>query len=179
MLFAALCNYKFASTNLQLTGCTIFYFYFLLFLKIFIYLAVLVLHCGTREACVIQFPDRGSTGAPCFGSAESQPLDHQGSPWMYYFALRTLASKLTASLSKMQWLRRQLHNTFVGLKPLTRESQQGALLDSLGPDAVKPRGLWDLQFFLHHFGFMNYISQNANIAVLSLLGVKCPLSCGR
>ena len=31
-------------------------------------------------ACGIQFPDQGSNWAPCLGSAESQPLDHQRSP---------------------------------------------------------------------------------------------------
>ena len=30
-------------------------------------------------------PTRKRTWAPCIGSAESYPLDHQGSPWAHFF----------------------------------------------------------------------------------------------
>ena len=45
------------------------------------------LHCGMRTlSCGMHvgfsFPTRGRTRAPCIGSAESYPLDHQGSPWI-------------------------------------------------------------------------------------------------
>ena len=32
-------------------------------------------------ACAISFPGQGLRQAFCIGSTESQPLDHQGSPW--------------------------------------------------------------------------------------------------
>ena len=35
-------------------------------------------------SCGIQFPDQGSNLPPCVGSAESQPLDHQGIPPGFY-----------------------------------------------------------------------------------------------
>ena len=40
-------------------------------------------HVGSSVvACGIWFPDQGSNlGPPCIGRMESQPLDHQGSPW--------------------------------------------------------------------------------------------------
>ena len=33
----------------------------------------------------VQFPDQGSNQIPCTGSVGSQPLDHQGSPWNFFF----------------------------------------------------------------------------------------------
>ena len=38
------------------------------------------LHWVLVVACGIQFPDQGSNLAPCIGSTETQPLDHQESP---------------------------------------------------------------------------------------------------
>ena len=60
-----------------------------LFSKLFIcQYQVLVWHAGSlvsaceflAVACGIWFPDWGSTWAPCIGSTESSPLDHQGNP---------------------------------------------------------------------------------------------------
>ena len=54
------------------------------FLKIFIWLCqVLVVACG------IQFPDQGSNPGPCIGSLESQPGDHQGSPRIKHFKMKS------------------------------------------------------------------------------------------
>ena len=71
----------------------IIYFKIYLFIKyLFIYLFILValgLSCGTRDLlCDMHVesssPTRDRTRAPCIGSVESYPLDHQGS------TLRTL-----------------------------------------------------------------------------------------
>ena len=34
------------------------------------------------------FPSKGRTCAPCSGSAESQPLDHQGNPYLLGLGMR-------------------------------------------------------------------------------------------
>ena len=38
----------------------------------------------------LSFPNRDRTHAPCSGSAESQPLDHQGSP-LHFFKRKIVA----------------------------------------------------------------------------------------
>ena len=40
-------------------------------------------------ACAVSLPDRGGTQAPCTGSEESQPLDHQERPCTLDFLVLT------------------------------------------------------------------------------------------
>ena len=57
---------------------------FFLFLKTLIYLFGCIGSCDMQDlsvtACGISFFDQRLNQAPCIGSAESWPLDHQGSP---------------------------------------------------------------------------------------------------
>ena len=66
-------------------------------------MAALDLRCGTRDlllaacgllSCVTHVgsssPTRDRTWAPCIGSAESYPLDHQGSPCFLCFLIAAI-----------------------------------------------------------------------------------------
>ena len=59
------------------------------FFSIFIYLATQGLSCGVRALQFLHVASssltRDQTQAPCTGSAQSQPLDHQGSPQAQFF----------------------------------------------------------------------------------------------
>ena len=92
------------------------------FLKIFICLAALGLHCSTQDLQLghtnsqllpvgTSSLTRDQTQAPCIGSAESQPLDHQGSP---YSILNTSISSFpfpssaqTSIVGKRGWSREE------------------------------------------------------------------------
>ena len=81
---------------------------------LFIYLAAAGLSCGMRDlrcgvrdlqlqhvgsfSCSMWDLDR--TQAPCIGSAESQPLDHQGSPLLVCFLItyEIVAQRFSSSL---------------------------------------------------------------------------------
>ena len=64
---------------------------FFFFFSIFIYLATLGLSCGVRALQFLHVASssltRDQTQAPCTGSAQSQPLDHEGSPQAQFFFL--------------------------------------------------------------------------------------------
>ena len=71
-------------------GNSVFNFY--LFFKIFIYFYLFRLCRVLVAACLLlscimyvgsSSPTRDQTQAPCIGSTESYPLDHQGSPYIY------------------------------------------------------------------------------------------------
>ena len=52
---------------------------------VFFGLFFLAVTCGTWD---LGSPSKGRTCAPCSGSAESQPLDHQGNPYLLGFGMR-------------------------------------------------------------------------------------------
>ena len=71
------------------TNTTVFFYYLKKYLFICLYWILVAAHrrifnCTIEHlvsTCGIQFPDQGLNQAPCIGSMQSQPLDHQGSPY--------------------------------------------------------------------------------------------------
>ena len=86
------------SSTVQLQhGLLLFVFFF--FCQVLVAtLEIFHLHVGSLvEACKllvtahgIQFSDQELNPAPCIGSTECQPLDHQGSPYSMFFRVRQI-----------------------------------------------------------------------------------------
>ena len=82
-------------TSNYISAGSFFFFFFFKFIDLFgcagsqlWHVGSLVAACGLLvAACGIQFPDQGLNLAPCIGSAESQPLDHQESSSAGSFSL--------------------------------------------------------------------------------------------
>ena len=49
--------------------------------------SVIVAHGPSRSAACVIFPDQGSNPCPLHWQADSQPLRHQGSPWLFFLHL--------------------------------------------------------------------------------------------
>ena len=96
-------NYKIFELNDTAFSLSFSSKYFIIFvLKIYLYCFFGKLFCFYFLAapCSIwdlSSPTRDRTLTPCTGSAESQPLDHQGSPLLYYY---TCESQLKQCLER-------------------------------------------------------------------------------
>ena len=80
--------------------------FFYIYCYVFIYLAVPGLICGSEllaEACGSVSPTRDRTRAPCIGSTESYPLDHQGSPHSNILAWIIPWTEEPGRLQSMGW----------------------------------------------------------------------------
>ena len=82
--------------------------------------SVVVAHGPSCSAACGTFPDQGSNPCPLHWQADSQPLRHQGSPWLYFFSsvhphLWSLSLSLSVQISSSYKDTNQ-----IGLRPTLR-----------------------------------------------------------